>query len=100
MLVSREFQVVFPGDTSCKNLLFLPGRGKRGDFSSWGDSLSETELGDTRFAKPFIGGLSPASCFVTLVVDFLKLFHKPTKYQNEKFIIIVYGSAKLLNFSH
>ena len=86
MLVSREFQVVFPGDTSCINLLFLPGKGKRGDFSSCGDSLSETELPDTRFAKPFIVGLSPASCFVTLTVDFLKLFHKPTKYQNETFI--------------
>ena len=86
MLVSREFQVVFPGDTSCINLLFLPGKGKRGDFSSCGDSLSESELDDTRFAKPFIAvGLSPASCFVTLIVDFLRLFQKPTKYQNEKF---------------
>lgn len=84
MLVSRVFQVVFPRDTPY--ILLLPGKGKRGDFSSCGDSLSEAELADTRFAKPFIGGLSPASCFVTLIVDFFKLFHKPTKYQNEKFI--------------
>ena len=88
MPVSREFQVVFPRDTSCINLLFLPGKGKRGDFSSCGDTLSETGLDDTRFAKPFIAvGLSPASCFVTIIVDFLKLFHKPTKYQNEKFMV-------------
>ena len=59
-----------------------PGKGKKGDFSSCGDSLFGTGLVGIFFAKPFKTGFSEISCcagFVTLMVDFLKLFHRPVK---------------------
>ena len=57
----------------------LPGKGKKG-FSSCGDNLFGGGLVGIFFAKPLTGDFSAVSCcigFVTLKVDFLKLFHKP-----------------------
>jgi len=57
----------------------LPGKGKKG-FSSCEDGLFGGGLVGIFLAKPLTGDFSVFSCctgFVTLNVDFLKLFHKP-----------------------
>ena len=61
----------------------LPGKGKKGDFSSCGETECGTGLVGILLAKPFTVGFSEVSCcagFATLMVDFLKLFHRP-KYK-------------------
>lgn len=61
---------------------YLPGKGKKGDFSSCGESLFGTGLVGILLAKPLTEGFSVLSCgagFVTLMVDFFRLFHRPTK---------------------
>ena len=62
----------------------LPGKGKKADFSSCGETVEGgTGLVGILLAKPFTVGFSEVSCcagFVTLMVDFLKLFHRP-KYK-------------------
>ena len=61
-----------------------PGKGKKAAFSSWGETLSKTGLVVIFFANPFTAAFSAVSVCagfeVTLTVDFLKLFHKPTKW--------------------
>lgn len=57
----------------------LPGKGKKG-FSSCGESLFGGGFVGILLAKPFTGEFSTFSCctvFVTLNVDFLRLFHRP-----------------------
>ena len=61
---------------------YLPGKGKKGDFSSCGESLFGTGLVGILLAKPLTVGFSVLSCgagFVTLMVDFFRLFHRPSK---------------------
>ena len=64
----------------------LPGKGKKG-LSSCGESLLGSKgCGGTLLAKPFTAGFSEFSCWVglvTLIVDFLKLFHRPERFKGK-----------------